>query len=204
MFGSKKDRYIVNLVIGFNLTAIDKWLNGGGEMKNIEKIEKDWKHTINKSYRIDVLPNGRDMYFHREKNLIDNRVDGIDFLENASEDIKRFVKNSKIEKLEWSYWRQYISLRVNDKPILLAPIVEMAELQIAGKLSKEDLFGMDRKTSDLIENKVKVAYSFDSNNKPKEFEEIWRWANAQGVCYDNALGQVRAFVSDNTFGVIEY
>ena len=196
MFGTKKDRYIVNLVIEFNLTAIDKWLNGGGEIKDIEKIKKDWKSTINKSYRIDVLPNERDMYFHREKNIIDNGLKGTDFLHNTDEDIKSFVKNTKIKKLEWAYWRQYIGLRVNDKPILLAPMVEMAELQIAGELSKESFYGE--------ENKVKVAYSFDSNNKPKEFEVIWRWARPKGVRYDNALGQVRAFVSDNTFGGVEY
>ena len=42
VFRSKKDRHVVELAIEFNLSAIHEWLDKGGEIKDTEKMAKDW------------------------------------------------------------------------------------------------------------------------------------------------------------------
>ncbi|MGB2580337.1 MAG: hypothetical protein WBC83_01450, partial [Minisyncoccia bacterium] len=150
MFGTKKDRGVVELVIEFNLAAISKWLNNNGETKDIEKIDNDWgEYAVVRSYHIDVLPNGQvsDMYFHRQKGIIANIFGGTDYLRNINEDLKKFLKNTKIETLSWSPQREGLSLSVNEKTILSVPLDEIIELQINRRLKngRLDLFGEAQK-----------------------------------------------------------
>jgi hypothetical protein len=201
MFGTKKDRGVVALTIEFNLTAIGKWLNDNGETKDIEKMNKFWDEysEVIQRYHIDVLPNGQvsDMYFHREKGVITNVDGGIDYLRNVDNNLKSFLKNTKIEVLAWGSLRQSVSLRVNEKNILFAPVDEIIELQKDRKLKngKLDLFAEPQK--------IKVPISFDDDNQPKEFAEVWRISRSpNSVGYQNALGSVSA--STELLSALEY
>ena len=151
-----------------------------------EKMEKDWKDSVIQSYYIDVLPSGKvsDMYFHRKKGVISNNIGGIDYLENINESSKRFTE--KIQVLAWESWREFLSLRVNKKPILLVPVAEIVELQVNGTLKKG---GHPREE----EQKIKVPFSFHDNGQPKELIEILRHsASSRSVGFSNALGSVAA------------
>lgn len=191
MFRTKKDRHVVELAIGFNLSAISRWLDiGNFEFKDIEKIDKTWdKDAIIQSYFIDVLPNGiaSDMYLHRKKGIISSNVGGIDYLENVDDNLKQYLEypdGAKIERLGWNYWRSSISLTANAKPILLAPLAEFGQLQIAGKFEEGGYFEEEK----LI--KVPISYT---SNQPKEFVQVWRSSNStRSVGYKNALAQVSA------------
>lgn len=189
MFKVKKDRNVVELAIEFNLTAINKWLGDFGEIKDIEKIEKDWAvDAVKMSYWIDVLPSGQnsDMYYHRKKGVISGNVGGIDFLENVDKNLEFFLKNSEIKILEWRIMGDTLGLAVNKKLILLAPIVEIVELQV-NRVLKNGSTVLDG------ESKIKVPISFDDQKNPKEFMEIWRSSNSnRSIGFSNALGCVSA------------
>jgi len=190
MFNNKKDRQLVELVIEFNLTAIGKWLDDNGEIEDIEKIEKNWKDSMIQRYFIDMMPNGQnsDMYFHRGRGVISSNIGGVDCFENAPVSMQNFCRRNKILSLQWGSWRQYISLRVNNKPILLAPLTDLAELYVDGELKKGGYPKDD-------EQKIKVPISFESaeSKQPKAFIEIWRGSpSSQSVGYSSALGSVSA------------
>lgn len=189
MFKPKTDRQIVELAIEFNLSAISKWLDENDEIEDIEKIPKDWgSDAVTLSYYVDILPNGQnsDMYFHRKKGVISGNVGGIDFLENVDKDLEQFLKSSQIKMLSWSPWRQFIGLDVNKKTILLAPVEEIVELQVNRVLKNGGSIKDEEK-------KIRVPLSFDDQNNPKEFIEIWRGnASDRSVGFSNALGSVSA------------
>ncbi len=191
MFGSKKDRKIVELVIEFNLDAISRWIADDGEIEDIEKMEKNWKNCLIRTYRIDVLPNGQmsNMYFHREKGLISSNMGGIDFLENTHASMKNFCEKNKIQILGWERWREYLSLRINKKPILLVPIKEFGIIQTGGKLDNQaKILGRE-------ERAVQVPISFSEDGKPKNHIQIWRSsASSESVGYSNALASVSASI----------
>jgi hypothetical protein len=134
-----------------------------------------------------VLPNGQsgDMYYHRNKGIISGNVGGIDFLGNAPVSMQNFCKRSGIELIEWGRWREYLSLSVNKKLILIVPIEEFGILQLGGKLSSE------RKTLGREITTVKVPFSFDDQGKPKEFMEIERSTNNdKAIGFGNGLGWI--------------
>jgi len=190
VFRSKKDRHVVELAIEFNLSAIHEWLDKGGEIKDTEKMAKDWdSDAVIQSYFIDVLPNGNmsDMYFHRRKGIISSNVGGVDYFENVDENLKRFLNNTKIERLSWNYWRTSLGLTANQKPVLCVPLAELAKLQVAGEFEKGGYFEKAQKI------KVPISYESAFENKPKEFIEVWRASNSpRSVGYKNALASVAA------------
>jgi len=192
MFNTKKDRRVIEIEIAFNITAIGEWLKSGGKFEDIDKIKREefgaWKDAVTQIYRIDMLPIGQtsNAYFHRNKGVISQNIGGIDFLENANEDIKYIAqKESKIGVLSWDMWRGCLGLKAHKNLILLTPpLTEVVELETTGVLSKPG-FIKDEDT------KVKVPVSFDDNNKPKEFMEVWRGsASDRSLGYGNALGHV--------------
>lgn len=187
MFKSKKDRYVVELAIKFNLSEIDKWLDKSGKIKDIKKPPKDFNgDDVWLSYYIDVLPNGQssDMYYHRKKGVVSANYGGIDYLKNVDKNIEYFLKNSKIERLSWSGWREFIGLDVNQKLILNAPVEEIVELQVNGVLKNGGSL-RDK------EKKIKVPVSFDDQNNPKKFMEAWRISpSARSIIFSNALGSI--------------
>ncbi|MCK5027713.1 MAG: hypothetical protein KAS07_04805 [Candidatus Pacebacteria bacterium] len=189
MFNTKKDRYIIELAIEFNLSAINKWLNKSGKEEDIAKISKDWGNDdVWLNYYIDVLPSGQssDMYHHRKRGVISNNVGGTDFLENVDQNIEHFLKSSNIKMLAWEPWREFLSLEVNKKLILLAPVEEFVELQVNRVLKN----GGSPKDE---EKKIKVPISFDDQNNPEELIEIWRGsASNRSVGFSNALCSISA------------
>ena len=128
MFNTKKDRRVVEIEIAFNITAIGEWLNAGGKFEDIDKIKREefgaWKDAVTQKYTIDMFPIGNidNAYFHRNKGLISQNIGGIDFLENANEDIKYIAtKEAKIGILAWDMWRGCLGLKANKNMILLPP-----------------------------------------------------------------------------------
>jgi hypothetical protein len=193
MFNTKKDRLVVEVTIEFNITAIGEWLKAGGKFEDIDKIKREefgaWKDAITQKYVIDMLPIGQtsDAYFHRNKGVISQNIGGIDFLENAKDDVKYIAeKEAKISVLQWEMWRGCLGLKANKKNLILLtpPLTEVVELETTGKLSNP---GSVRDE----DTKVKVPVSFDDNNKPKEFMEIWRGsASDRSLGYGNGLAHV--------------
>ncbi len=139
------------------------------------------------------------MYFHRQKGIISSIFIGRDYLENVDADLEEFLKNTQIKRLGWECWRQYLSLDVNNIPILLVPLKEIVELQTQGEL--QHWSGPSEKPQ-----KIKVPISFEETTngqeKVKEFIEVWRYVNGpKTVSYRNALGKI----SVSTFyDVVEY
>lgn len=192
MFNTKKDRLVVEVTIEFNITAIGEWLKAGGKFEDIDKIKREeygyWKDAVIQKYVIDILPIGQtsDAYFHRNKGVISQNIGGIDFLENAKEDVKYIAqKEAKISMFQWEVRRGCLRLKANNNLILLTPpLTEVTELETKGVLSKPGRIG-DENT------KIKVLVSFDENNNPKEFMEIWRGsASDRSLGYSNALANV--------------
>lgn len=192
MFNTKKDRRVVEIEIAFNITAIGEWLKAGGKFEDIDKIKREefgaWKDAVTQIYRIDMLPIGQtsDAYFHRNKGVISQNIGGIDFLENAKEDVKYIAeKEAKIGVLQWEIWRGCLGLKANKNLILLTPpLAEVVELEINGGLTNPGSL----RDEDV---KIKVPTSFDDQNKPKEFMEIWRGsASKESLGFGNALGHV--------------
>lgn len=189
MFNAKKDRRVVEITIEFNITAIGQWLSAGGKLEDIDKIDRDWKDAVIQKYVIDMLPIGQtsSAFFHRNKGVISQNIGGIDYLENAKEDIKYIVeKETKIGMLSWSTWRGCLSLEAQRNLILLTPpLTEVLELETKGALTNP---GRDAKADDV---KIRVPVSFDDKNNPKEFMEIWRGtATDRSLGFGNALGHV--------------
>lgn len=192
MFNTKKDRSVIEVTIEFNITAIGEWLKAGAKFEDIDKIKREkygaWGDPVTQKYVIDMLPIGQssNSYFHRNKGVISQNIGGIDFLENASRDIKYIAeKEAKIGVLQWEMWRGCLGLKVNKNLILLTPpLTEVVELETKGVLSKPGRI-MDKDV------KIKVPYSFDDENKPKEFMEIWRGsASDRSLGYGNGLAHV--------------
>ena len=192
MFNFKKDRVVVEVTIEFNITAIGEWLKAGGKFEDIDKIKREkygaWKDAVTQKYVIDMLPIGQtsDAYFHRNKGVISQNIGGIDFLENANRDVKYIAeKEAKISVLQWEMWRGCLGLKANKNLILLTPpLTEVVELETKGVLSKP---GGVRDE----DTKIKVPTSFDDNNNPKEFMDIWRGsASDRSLGYGNALAHV--------------
>ena len=195
MFNTKQDRRVIEIEIAFNITAIGEWLKAGGKLEDIDKIKREefgaWKDAVTQIYIIDMLPIGQtsNAYFHRNKGVISQNIGGIDFLVNAREEIKYFAKNeAKIGMLSWNMWRGCLRLDVQGNAqknmiLLTPPLTEVVELETKGVLSKPDMVRDDG-------TKIKVPVSFDDNNNPKEFMEIWRSASDRSLGYGNALAHV--------------
>lgn len=192
MFGTKKDRNVIELEITFNITAIEDWLKKDGDIKDVEKQNPEWDYSgdVFKSYIIDVLPNGNsaDMYFHREKNLFARSVGGIDFnFSTGHNNLREIIKHAGINALEWRVWRQSLSLSANRKPVLLVPLDEIVELQVNGKLNNRKSLRED----ELI--KVPLVYESATENLVKEYVGVWRnSASDRSIGYKNALASVSA------------
>jgi len=193
MFKLKKDRHVVEVTIEFNITAIGEWLKAGGKFEDIDKIKREeygaWKDAVVQKYVIDMLPIGQtsNAYFHRNKGIISQNIGGIDFLENAKDDIKYIAeKEAKISIIAWDMWRGCLGLKANKNLILLTPpLAEVVELETTGKLVNPSV---DVKAEDI---KIKVPVSFDGENNPKEFMEIWRGsASDRSLGYGNGLAHV--------------
>ena len=189
---TKKDRRVVEIEIAFNITAIGEWLKAGGKFEDIDKIKREefgaWGDVVIQKYVIDMFPIGKidNAYFHRNKGVISQNIGGIDFLENANADIKYIAtKEAKIGVLQWDMWRGGLGLKAHKNLILLTPpLTEVVELETKGVLSKPG-WVKDEDT------KIKVPVSFDDNNNPKEFMEIWRGsASDRSLGYRNALANV--------------
>jgi len=192
MFKTKKDRRVVEVAIEFNITAIGEWLKAGGKFEEIDKIKGEergaWGDAVIQKYVIDILPMGQtsDAYFHRNKGIISQNIGGIDFLENAEEDVKYIAeKETKIEVLQWEMWRGCLGLKANKNLILLTPpLTEVIELETKGVLSKSG--GVNDE-----DVKIKVPISFNDDKSPKEFMEIWRGsASDKSLGYGNSLAHV--------------
>ncbi|MFZ2303679.1 MAG: hypothetical protein WAV98_02715 [Minisyncoccia bacterium] len=192
MFNTKKDRRVIEIEIAFNITAIGEWLKAGGKFEDIDKIKREefgaWKDAVTQIYIIDMLPIGQisNAYFHRNKGVISQNIGGIDFLENAKEDIKYIAqKEAKIGVLSWDMWRGCLGLKAHKNLILLTPpLIEVVELETKGVLSKPG--GV--RDEDV---KIKVPVSFNDDKSPKEFMEIWRGsASDRSLGYGNALAHV--------------
>ena len=193
MFNTKKDRRTVEIAIEFNVTAIGEWLKAGGKFEDIDIIKREkygaWKDAVTQKYVIDMLPIGQtsNAYFHRNKGVISQNIGGIDFLENANSDVKYIAqKEAKIGILAWEMWRGCLGVKANKNLILLTPpLAEVVELETEGVLSRKPV---DIRAEDT---KIKVPVSFDDNNNPKEFMEIWRGsASDRSLGYGNALAHV--------------
>ena len=192
MFNTKKDRRVIEIEIAFNITAIGEWLKAGGKFEDIDKIKREefgaWKDAVTQIYIIDMLPIGQisNAYFHRNKGVISQNIGGIDFLENAKEDIKYIAqKEAKIGVLSWDMWQGCLGLKAHKNLILLTPpLTEVVELETKGVLSKP---GGVRDE----DTKIKVPVSFNDDKSPKEFMEIWRGsASDRSLGYGNALAHV--------------
>lgn len=203
---NKKDRHVIELIIKFNLTTINEWLNNGNKKNKINKVEdfeeneKHWDILTNdiiRSYYIDVLPNGQnsDMYFHREKGVFSENISGDDLLENVDEKTKLFIENTKIENLSWSFWHQYLTFDVNTfNPdnvgglLFSIPLEKIVELQSSGRVKHHTEY-----TNLLLRDtkKIKVPVSFDSANQPKKSIEVWEIVDNQKVVkYSNTFCSV--------------
>jgi hypothetical protein len=196
MFGIKKDRRVVEVTIEFNITAIGDWLKAGGKFENIDKIKREeygaWGDAVVQKYVIDMLPIGQtsNAYFHRNKGVISQNISGIDFLENINEELKYIIKKeAKIGMLSWGMWRGCLSLNVEgngqkNMVLLTPPLTDVVELDINGRLTNSG-----SPADDAV--KIKVPVSFDDQNKPKEFMDVWRGSpSKESVGFGNALGHV--------------
>ncbi|KKS07574.1 MAG: hypothetical protein A2570_00450 [Candidatus Brennerbacteria bacterium RIFOXYD1_FULL_41_16] len=195
MFNTKKDRMVVEITIEFNISAIGKWLKSGGKFEDIDKLKRDWKDAVTQKYVIDMLPIGQssNAYFHRNKGVISQNIWGIDYLENAKEDIKYIAeKEAKIGMLSWDMWRGCLGLKAHKNLILLTPpLTEVVELETTGKLKKHEKASGDLRKAMTEEIEINVPYSFDDNNNPKEFMKVWRGsASDRSLGYGNALGHI--------------
>jgi len=196
MFGTKKDRRVVEVTIEFNITAIGEWLKEGGKFEAIDKIKREeygaWGDAVVQKYVIDMLPIGQtsNAYFHRNKGVISQNIGGIDFLENINEEIKYIItKEAKIGMLSWGMWRGCLSLTVQGNKqknmiLLTPPLTEVVELEVNGGITNSGSL----KDEDI---KIRVPVSFDDQNKPKEFMDVWRGsASKESLGFGNALGHV--------------
>ncbi len=200
MFNAKKDRMVVEITIEFNITAIGKWLKGGGRFEDIDKLKRDWDGALIQKYVIDMLPIGQtsNAYFHRNKGIISQNITGFDYLESANEDIRIHLKiePSNIANLGWDMWRGRLLLKTRDKLLLMTPpLTEVVELETTGELSSF--------SGALEDTKITVPVSFEKDHPdhPKEFMEIWQGAGPKSLGYGNALGHV-SFSTD--FFKVEY
>jgi len=184
---------VVEVSIEFNITTIGERLKAGGKFEDIDKIKREKygerKAAVLQKYVIDMLPIGQtnDAYFHRNKGVISQNIGGIDFLENANENVKYIAeKESKISVLQWEMWHGCLGLKANKNLILLTPpLTEVVELETKGSLSNKPV---DIRAEDT---KIKVPVSFNDDKSPKEFMEIWRGsASDRAVGYSNALAHV--------------
>lgn len=196
MFNTKKDRRVVEVTIEFNISAIGQWLSTGGKFEDIDKIDREWKDAVTQKYVIDMFPIGQsdNAYYHRNKGVISQNISGIDFLDDAKEDIKYIAKKeAKIEMLSWDMWRGCLGLNIQGNAIksimlLTPPLTEVVELETTGKLKKAPTNLMKAMTEEI---EIDVPYSFDDSNNPKEFMKVWRWSpNDRLLRYGNALGHI--------------
>ncbi|MCK5475124.1 MAG: hypothetical protein KAI71_00895 [Candidatus Pacebacteria bacterium] len=210
MFNNKKDKKIIELDIKFNLDTIDKWINSACKTNNyadkiesIKQVEQDWCDAFIVSYCIDVLPFGKnsDYYFHREKNIFSNSINGSDLFDNmspASKDIKVFTKNRGIEGVEWRIDKDGLMVAVNRKLMLWVPVVKFAELQIHGKIIINNL---NLKNANLYtdEQKIKIPIECEDStrNQPKKFIEVLEQTTKYSAGYRNSFCSVLASLTSD-------
>lgn len=133
-------------------------------------------------------------YYHRNKNVISQNICGIDFLKKDESFVSwndenvTYVTKNKIGLLEWGIWHGGLALYADKNAILLTPpFTELRELE-AGTLPRPNkkTFG-----AGVEDTRIKVPISFDDNNNPKEFMDVWRGSqNENSLGYGNALGHV--------------
>jgi hypothetical protein len=179
MFQSKRDRMAVELGIEINLNILDQWIASNGEIEDIALSEKESDitdeiyHRRTQKFCIDILPNGQrsEIFFDRTKVAFSNSFDGYADLQD------NFI--------EWSVWRQYIFIKINEKPVLVAPVDELVNLQYYG-----DLKGgfVNYGHTDQV---IQVPIEFDGD-VPKRFINVLRDTLLfnRGVCYRNALASI--------------
>lgn len=197
MFKKQQPKYIIEFQIDFNLSEVANWLKEGGNIKNLGKEEphwygkviEDWRSPLLNSYIIDVVPSslGIDSYYHRRAGRITNNIGGIDYLGNAPEHIRNFCEENDIHKFEWSLWRQYISVSVNDKLALIAPLDKFVELQVNQTLSLDSFIGDAIKKGNL---KLDVPVSFNDDGAVKETIPVWH-----GTASSKSIGYLNDIVS---------
>lgn len=201
MFSSNKDRVVVEVVVEFNISAIAKWLNSGGNLDDIDGIERKWRDVVVQSYAIDMFPVGRNSnaYYHRNKGIISQNIGGVDFLHHARDQVRHLTEEAaQIGMLSWDMWRGCLSLTVqgNDRDrrdlIMLTPLLtEVAELEATGKVSQHENASEDLLKRSTEEIEIDAPYSFDDANHPKAFIKVWRTSsNSKSLSYGNALGRV--------------
>ena len=167
---------VVEVGIEINLNTLDQWIVSNGEIEDIALSEKESDiadeiyHRRTHKFYIDILPNGQrsEIFFDRTKVAFSNGFDGYADLQD--------------NYIEWSLWRQYISIKINEKPVLLAPVEELVDLQYSGDL-KGGLVNTDQV--------IQVPIEFDGD-VPKRFINVLRDTLLfnRGVCYRNALASI--------------
>lgn len=191
----KKDRTKITLMLSFNLTAIGEWLKDGGKLEDAEKIQENWLHSTAENYTIDVIPTGAasEVYFHRRAGVVSAGYDGMHRFNTtsiaASEHVKEYATRLGIENISWKAWRNLIIFYVNDKPCFAAPMKEIAELQINGRVKDAGNL-LDHKPVELA-----LPIAFEENGIPKERIKIKRSNGISfnsAVEYGNALGRFSA------------
>ncbi len=204
------DSHLVNLTIEFNVDRINDFIKRNGKITDKSLIdegeEKDLSHSsLKKTYNIDILPNGKnDIFFHRSKSAFSHIISGYDYFDNSDGNVSVYIRNkiknksTKIRKFSWERWREFLSVKVTflgkrgemeQTLVALVPIWEIGLLMTDGEF--KDLISFDRKRE-----KIKVPISFDSNNEPKEFIEMWKCIGGTGnwITYSNSLVTVSAAV----------
>lgn len=193
MFNIKPDRRVVEITIQFNVSGILEWLKSGGKPEDIDKIDRDWGNAITQKYVIDMIPIGKtsNAYYHRDKGLISQQIEGTDHLSRADEDLKFHAKKQGLDTFEWKMWKGCLVLmvQVNGKRNIISAtpvLTEVVELETKGKINN-----IGNLRDDDI--KMRVAISTDDEGNIKEFMDVWKWYGFLGnssVGYGTALGRV--------------
>ncbi|TSC79131.1 MAG: hypothetical protein G01um101425_768 [Candidatus Peregrinibacteria bacterium Gr01-1014_25] len=202
MFGHKKDRHVVELIVQFNLTAIDTWLHDGAKIENIE-VGKKWQtEDIIKSYFVDILPSGNNslIFFHRESKKFANSLAASDWINiedlmKVKSSSKSHGKKNEIQGFEWEFWHDFICTYVHVNGtrayLLAAPFDEIYRLHTVGELETKKFEG----DSNVIE--VPSRWDEKGGYDYKNSLKIQRRCNQRSVGYSNSLACVSANVSNS-------
>ncbi len=200
MFKKQQPKYIVQFQIDFNLSEVKDWIKEGGDIQKLGKNEPHWygemdeeiKNPFLNSYVIDIIPNslGLDCYYHSKVGRITNNIGGVDYLENTTQEITDFCERNGIRKFVWGLWRQYITVKVNNKLALVVPLDKIIELQIKGKLSRANFI---HETLDNYGLRLDVPISFDDKGVAKETISVWHsTVSTESVGYFNEIVSISA------------
>jgi hypothetical protein len=186
MFKSRSDRNVVTLLMEVNLVALESWLRRDSDIEDINFAQESQQQETELSpryleYYIDILPRGEksEMYFDRAKAAFSNYFDGYAPL-GADE---RYF-------LEWGIWREYISIKIDGKPVILAPIQEVVDLQRRAKLKEQGEVNDFRP-----EQKIQVPIEFDGD-EPRRFISVVRSFDflSNSIVYRNEIIRISYIV----------